>query len=64
MSDAWEYKTIDYSETGFLNGKLKMEPLEEQLNELGRMGWELVSAVGNARHGSSKGLVLILKRHR
>ena len=64
MSDNWEYKTIDYRETAFLNGKLKVEPLEEQLNDLGRMGWELVSTVSNSTYGKAKGLIVILKRHR
>ena len=64
MSDQWEYKTIDYRQTSFFSGAVKVEPLEIQLNELGRMGWELVSAVPNYQINIAKGLVLVLKRKR
>ena len=64
MSDQWEYKTIDYKQTSFFGGSVKLEPLEEQLNELGRIGWELVSVVSNRRGSGAPGLVLVLKRRR
>jgi hypothetical protein len=61
MNGQWEYKTLDYKQTSFLSGSIKIEPLEIQLNELGRVGWELVNVV-TAHH--SKNLVLVLKRKR
>jgi hypothetical protein len=64
MNDQWEYKTVDYKQTSFFSGAVKVEPLEIQLNELGRMGWELVSAVPNHQINVAKGLVLVLKRKR
>ncbi len=64
MNSSWEYKTIDYRQSTFFSGAVKVEPLEDQLNELGRMGWELVNAVPNHQLNVARGLVLILKRQR
>lgn len=64
MGSPWEYKTIDYRQSSFFSGAVKVEPLEAQLNELGRMGWELVNAVPNHQFNVARGMILILKRQR
>lgn len=58
----WEYKTIYFSKNTFFSGKPDMEVLQEQLNELGKEGWELVNAAPHFVLGRGKGLVLILKK--
>jgi hypothetical protein len=49
----WEYKVVDLS-TSFL-GKSVKNP-EEELNELGREGWELVEDLSEAS-GNTQSLV-------
>jgi hypothetical protein len=41
----WEYKTLKYEASGFFSQKIKTEPLDEELNQLGAEGWELVAAL-------------------
>lgn len=62
----WEYKTIKFKTKGFISGgNLDEEDLENQLNELGFQGWELVSAFDtNKIHGTSNYIVAIFKRPR
>ena len=44
---------------------MKTEKVDEELNQLGSLGWELVSAFDtNWGHGASAELVLIFKRER
>lgn len=64
MTDYFEYKTIDYRDAAMFTGTLKVQPLEQVLNEHGRIGWELVSAVPNNYYRANRGLVLILRRRR
>lgn len=59
----WEYKTLVLSVAGFMAPKVNVPNVEAAMNELGRDGWELVSALDtNAGHGSSCHLVAIFKR--
>ncbi len=53
----WEYKTIEVKRK-FFSGAISAEAFEEQLNALGREGWELVSVNQNQMHGT----VAVLKR--
>lgn len=60
----WEYMTVVAdARSGFLGGKFDAQALTNRLNELGREGWELVTAVDtNMYSGQSRDLVLLLKR--
>lgn len=59
----WEYKTIKLSTTGFIGGKLDEDKLDQLMNNLGRDGWELVSAFDtNQSYGASRDVIAIFKR--
>lgn len=56
----WEYQTLKLKAGGWLGGEVDTDGLREQLNALGREGWELVNAFVPA---SGQGeVVAILKR--
>jgi hypothetical protein len=55
----WEYKTIYSNKRTFLSGTVKTVELNEQLNELGREGWELVNI---SAYGVGRGILIVLKR--
>lgn len=60
----FEYMTIALGATGwFASGKIDFDHLTERLNELGREGWELVTAEDTTGvHGVTRDLALFLKR--
>ena len=59
----WEYMTVLASASGWLGGKVDTQAFTNRLNELGREGWELVSAFDtNMYDGATRDVVLILKR--
>ncbi|WP_409340784.1 DUF4177 domain-containing protein [Paenibacillus sp. MBLB4367] len=61
----WEYKTHKYKTGGFLGGKIDEKEFEEQLNALGREGWELVSCFDTSKaEGSSRDVISVFKRRR
>jgi hypothetical protein len=59
----FEYKTFTVPTKGWMKYKLNFEALEVQLNELGKLGWEVVTSMSNVYHGGSYASnVIILKR--
>jgi hypothetical protein len=60
----WEYTTVtQLPSSSFIGGRLDTEEFERQLNELGREGWEVVSAFGlNQSGGLTRQAVVLLKR--
>jgi hypothetical protein len=56
----FEYRLLN-AESGFFNG-LNYKQLNEQLNQLGALGWEVVSTVGVVSAGQSTDLLFTLKR--
>jgi len=59
----FEYKTIKMKpkSSGF-SQKLEDENLVEEMNVLGKDGWELVTSIDNKIGGSSISILLIFKR--
>jgi len=61
--DKYEYKTLFTDAKGVLGGKVDKHEFQDELNELGRQGWELVSTVSSAQsYGATRWLVSIFKR--
>lgn len=61
--EKFEYKVVTYDPNGFFGGNVKIDQIEDQLNQLGNEGWELVSCTSsNQSYGSTKSLVCIFKR--
>lgn len=59
----WEYKTLEFSTTGFSGGKLDINSFNSILNEHGRNGWELVSCFDtNQSYGASRSVIAVFKR--
>ncbi|WIV20340.1 DUF4177 domain-containing protein [Paenibacillus polygoni] len=63
--EQWEYKTMKYKTGGFLGGKVDTEEFEQELNEYGLDGWEIVSCFDTSiSQGASKDVIVVFKRRR
>jgi hypothetical protein len=61
--DKWEYKTIKFETKGFVGGILDARNFEDELNNLGEKGWEVVSCFPTAQSsGQSREIIAVLKR--
>lgn len=61
--EQWEYKTLKVKSGGFLGGKVDTEKLQEEMNQLGREGWELVSCFDTSMgEGASREIISVFKR--
>ena len=60
----WEYKTLTIKAEGwFVGGRVDTNKLNQEINELGSLGWELVSGFDiNQAGGASREIVIIFKR--
>ncbi|WP_127567697.1 DUF4177 domain-containing protein [Paenibacillus xylaniclasticus] len=63
--EQWEYKTIKLKTGGFLGGKVNEELLEQELNNYGFEGWELVSCFDTSSYqGQSREVIIVFKRRK
>ena len=63
--EQWEYKTMKYKTGGFLGGKVDTEEFEQELNEHGLDGWEIVSCFDTSiSQGASKDVIVVFKRRK
>lgn len=64
---SWEYKVIEMKvpTRHFLSTRPDFQSIEQQLNELGRMNWELVNTISQKRFdfGVSH-ITVMMKRHK
>ena len=61
--DRWEYKTIKFETKGVLGGILKLEEFNDELNNLGSLGWELINCFDtNQSQGASREVIAVFKR--
>ena len=58
-----EYKTLFTDAKGVFGGKVEKTTFQNDLNELGSQGWELVNTVAtNQSYGSTRWIISIFKR--
>jgi hypothetical protein len=63
----WEYKIVTYkaSAKSFFNSAKDVQPVEMQMNEMGRVGWELISFdLGSQQAMGSSQVTAVFKRHK
>lgn len=61
--EKFEYKTLFTDAKGVFGGKVDESTFQNELNELGLQGWELVSTVAAAQsYGSTRWIISIFKR--
>lgn len=61
--EKFEYKTLFTDAKGVLGGKVDQSAFQNELNELGLHGWELVNTVAAAQsYGNTRWIISILKR--
>lgn len=59
----WEYRTLKYATGGFLGGKIDEQEFQDELNEYGSQGWELVSCFDTSQsQGASRDIIVVFKR--
>ncbi|MDF2510591.1 MAG: hypothetical protein K0S04_457 [Herbinix sp.] len=61
--EQFEYKTLYTDAKGVFGGKVDQYSFQNELNELGSQGWELVNSVATAQsYGSTRWIISIFKR--
>ncbi|EGL19764.1 MULTISPECIES: DUF4177 domain-containing protein [unclassified Paenibacillus] len=62
--ERWEYQTLKFFTKGFfVGGKLDLDEFDQNLNEMGAQGWELISCFDTSQYqGSSKEVICVFKR--
>ncbi|NMM52832.1 DUF4177 domain-containing protein [Paenibacillus aquistagni] len=61
--ELWEYRTLKYATGGFLGGKIDEQEFQDELNEYGSQGWELVSCFDTSQsQGASRDIIVVFKR--
>lgn len=61
----WEYKTIAFETTGLWGGILNTRRFEEELNQYGEEGWEMVSSFATQQaYGKSASVFVVFKREK
>ncbi|HHX69229.1 MAG: DUF4177 domain-containing protein [Miniphocaeibacter sp.] len=59
----FEYKLMKTDAKGIFGGKVNVEELEYELNQLGQEGWELMENIGmNQDYGATRWLISVFKR--
>ncbi|MDF2921722.1 MAG: hypothetical protein K0R57_636 [Paenibacillaceae bacterium] len=61
--EQWEYKTMKFKTGGFFGGKVDEYEFQEELNQHGQLGWELVSCFDTSQsQGASRDIIVVFKR--
>jgi len=58
----WEYKVIEFKKRSAWSGKVQIQELQSELDNLGRQGWELIQASLVSAQAFGQSPMLILKR--
>lgn len=63
--EMWEYRTIKVKFKGITGGILEISEFDEELNQMGSQGWELVSCFSsNSANGYSREAIAVFKRRK
>ena len=63
--EKWEYTSIKVEAKGFMGGILDISHFDNELNNFGEQGWELVSCFSTAQDGGkSREIVAVFKRRK
>ncbi|UCB45577.1 MAG: DUF4177 domain-containing protein [Spirochaetota bacterium] len=63
--DKWEYRSLTKRIWGWAGVKLDTEEFDDELNELGADGWELVSCfTATGGYGKTREVVAVFKRRK
>ena len=61
--DRWESQTIRFEVKGVMGGILDIDAFQEELNQMGQEGWELVTCFDtNMSQGQSRYVIAVFKR--
>ena len=60
----FEYKTLQFGPSGkwFKTVKMDDTELENQLNDMGKNGWELVNSIDHLKEGNTAKVIMLFKR--
>ena len=58
----WIYNIKEFDHTGIMSYKFDYEMIENELNELGEQGWEVVSNVTILKNGFTDKIVYTLRK--
>jgi hypothetical protein len=59
----FEYKILKYQPQGFVGSTIDYDLAEKEINELAKMGWEIISVLNTTQaSGSTRDFVVTLKR--
>lgn len=59
----YEYKVEKLDAKGFWSSKIEPKEMEDMLNQLGRQGWDLITAFDTSKYqGHTTGAFLLFKR--
>lgn len=58
----WEYKVIEFDTYGVMGGLIDTNRIEERINELGKLGWGLVSAYSAVGSTSARKVICNFKK--
>ncbi len=63
--ESWEYQTIQLETHGVMGGIVDITSFQNELNDLGREGWELVTCFDtNMNSGQTRYVIGVFKRKR
>ncbi|WP_312887184.1 DUF4177 domain-containing protein [Clostridium lacusfryxellense] len=63
--EKWEYTSIKVESKGFMGGILDISNFDNELNNFGEQGWELVSCFSTTQDGGKcREIVAVFKRRK
>ncbi len=61
--ERWQYQTVQFEGKGVMGGILDLNAFQDELNQLGSDGWELVTCFDtNMSQGQTRYVIAVFKR--